>query len=294
MLPASFDPQNGSEAAHKNFLAPLDNPIPGFQGVENLATMFKIIETYAKGTSWYFRGEPREYPNPCLPKFSRPYVEGSLNPSSLNLLTPMQKSGNGKDVVVSCITEQEIDIIDAFRASPPKDDYFEKLVGHSHQGAGWLSFAQHYGEATRLLDVTKDPLVALYFACSNYDSEDGYVWLFPQPTNIHGIHSIEDFREAFDAGVGGSGEKGIAFYKAGRLHEYHPSGDVVPLDQPFLLTIEEPNRRVIAQRGAFLWSPKPLQELTHNGMVIRVAAAAKSELLRKLDAYGINENGLGF
>lgn len=42
-----------------------------------------------------------------------------------------------------------------------------------------IPFAQHSGLATRLLDVTSNPLVALYFACQEAkDSSDGYIYIF--------------------------------------------------------------------------------------------------------------------
>lgn len=41
----------------------------------------------------------------------------------------------------------------------------------------WLEYAQHYGAPTRLLDWSKNPLVALYFCCKDQCERDGAVWL---------------------------------------------------------------------------------------------------------------------
>lgn len=45
-----------------------------------------------------------------------------------------------------------------------------------------LAKLQHYGIPTRLIDVTTDPLIALFFAVQNTKNDDGYVYLYPQKT----------------------------------------------------------------------------------------------------------------
>ncbi|HFI0667290.1 TPA: FRG domain-containing protein [Streptococcus suis] len=53
-----------------------------------------------------------------------------------------------------------------------------------------LAELQHYGAKTRILDITKNPLVALYFAVTNEPFEDGYVYLFKE----------EILKEKYDSG----------------------------------------------------------------------------------------------
>lgn len=45
----------------------------------------------------------------------------------------------------------------------------------------WLEIAQHFGVPTRLLDFTQNPLVALYFACSDLQNTQASVWIINEP-----------------------------------------------------------------------------------------------------------------
>lgn len=295
MLPIAFDvPQMPANPHSDQRIASPSNPSPN-PGVTSLGEYFEIIERYARSAPWYFRGEHQKYEIPGLPKFARDYYPRGDGPplkdvDTLELLIDPQSSGNGLLVYPSCMTKQEVEIIEDFKKAPPDDEFFHAVGGTTHQNAGWLSLAQHYGQPTRLLDISSDPLVALYFACQGGASSDGYVWLYPMPPSMH--EETPEYRETFNIGTGVAAQQGIDFFSQNRLHEYYPSQEWPPLNLSFLLNIHSPNSRIIAQRGAFLWSPKPLMPLTRNGFNVLINRDAKSDLLSVLCSFGINEVGL--
>lgn len=56
---------------------------------------------------------------------------------------------------------------------------FSKFKNHLE----YLVHMQHYGIPTRLLDITKNPLVALYFACEDLSDKNGEMIVFSVPKN---------------------------------------------------------------------------------------------------------------
>ena len=90
-----------------------------------------------------------------------------------------------------------------------------------------LAYAQHYGLATRLLDWSKNPLVALYFAAETDDETDGAVYCYL----------------TWDAVVDGRANP----QEIPRVARYVP--------RPF-------DRRILAQAAAFTIHPRPQDPLS--------------------------------
>lgn len=117
-----------------------------------------------------FRGESMLHERKIRPKYLRPLEGKSVHSDS-------------------CYLEDELKIITQFR-----DEAYAFLPNVSKDDfRTWREYAQHYGVPTKLLDLTSNPLVALYFACKYNLDEDGIVWMinwqnYHQATNRKDIN----------------------------------------------------------------------------------------------------------
>lgn len=102
-----------------------------------------------------------------------------------------------------------------------------------------MAVAQHYGIPTRLLDVSENALVALYFATKSEDKSDGEVFVF-------GLN-VDDYKLA---STGGITEK----IKIVNYHENQKNTNLIPLFlKPMLFIPPFVTARQKAQWGTFLF-----------------------------------------
>lgn len=123
---------------------------------------------------------------------------------------------------------------------------------------------QHYASISRMLDISFDVLVALYFACTHPDEHDGYVYVFAFPEH-YSPHSkyIEEFYTNVLEG------KHIAYSRNFKVFSHSVTND-----------------RIKAQKGGFIFFPgkefHPINDCYYERILI--SKNHKREILEELEA----------
>lgn len=126
---------------------------------ETLDTEDKVFGRLAKlrGDKWYCRGHPQFYGG-LIPSIDRDKMKGMSRLEKVNL---------------------ERRSIDIFRASARFLSHPGEMMALTDDIIA-LAVLRHHGVRTRLLDWSRSPYVAAYFAARHHDEQDGEIWSFDE------------------------------------------------------------------------------------------------------------------
>lgn len=185
-----------------------------------------------------------------------------LKPSALRQNTPEKRERAGA-LLAEFKRTAELKL-----PKPPRED----------QELRWMQIARHHGLPTRLMDWTKNPLVALYFACEQPD-KDGMVFLF-SPADLN-QKTKTDATGPFDAEL-----------DAGLLTDYLPATRRTRGKTPVAIDPVINTERILAQRGAFTLHGSTAKGLDRYRLLtlryMPVLGQNKKRLLRELAGVGVD------
>lgn len=177
---------------------------------------------------------------------------------------------------------------------------------------------QHFELSTRLLDVTSNPLVALYFAVSGHDDHFGSLIIFQIPSERRKFFDSDSVSCICNlANLQASEKESIITTKARAIADFHELNAVDRLLQfireekphfqprikredlfkPYYVVPKLSNPRIIAQNGAFLafgldWRKGPSFKKGIFALSFRIPPEAKPHIRRELKMIGIDSKFL--
>lgn len=253
--------------------------------VRSISDYLGLLTNYSSKKTLYFRGHPK--------------TSYELKPSVLRSENLMKNEMNAyQELLIECPED--------FKAYKRHIDFLVKM--------------QHYGLPTRLLDITRNPLVALYFSCCNDHDDRGEIIVFsPNKQQIKyensdtvamisslPLFSYEEHiaimdnlyvRQKDELNIIERFIHEIQNEKPGFVNRIKP-GD---LEKCYVVLPKKDNNRIIKQDGAFIicginQHPEKMinktLRLNHENKSILLFVENKREILKELDLLSINRSTL--
>lgn len=185
---------------------------------------------------------------------------------------------------------------------------------------------QHYGVPTRILDLSRNALTALFFACYSKQELDGEVIILQIPNNeicyydsdkISILANLakqdENFKFDYDLHFDYSDSKQVEDvnkqfgYLLHSIKEEKPHFqdiiDPIDLEKVFAVQVKLDNPRIIKQNGAFLvygiQKKKSIPSIVNEDWILKpskekviIPSDAKTDILKELEILGINYSTL--
>ena len=130
--------------------------------VDQIRTTVKQIEdTCPKWAECVFRGEPKRYARPCCSTLWREYAYSDV----LGIV-----DGTPKD-------SQLMNKLDFSAVQAQIVQEAREYSGDLNDGIDLVTYLRHHGAPTNLIDFTSNLHIALFFACNDCETEDGYVYV---------------------------------------------------------------------------------------------------------------------
>lgn len=169
-----------------------------------------------------------------------------------------------------------------------------------------LILMQHYGIPTRLIDITTNPLVALYFACQGNPDKDGVVFIFEEDVeyDINDEKIVATFSYLKNNGTIQDFEK--LLNKENIIYNDRTTIETILNKKYVLINPKLNNPRIIAQHGLFLCCSNNSGQGNLDDLIpikkssffieaskrIIISKDAKLSLLKELEFLGIKKSVL--